>query len=332
MRLPYFEFFEPVTVQEVLAIMERYGEQVRPLAGGTDMIPLMRFGLLQPSQVVGLKNLPQLKGIKREGQALRIGAMTTLSELTGSATIKKDLSALYDAVLAVAAPPIRNVATIGGNIFQNSRCLFYNQSSAWRLERQPCLKAGGKLCLAAPGSKKCFSVYQGDVAPALIACDAKIKIEKKKGKPREIPVQELFTGQGREPIRLAAGEMATEIIIPLSRNTGSSYKKFRLRSAMDYPLAGAAAFVSLTRGTIDSARLVLSAAGPAPVIVPLDGLVIGKKAAAVDLDAIGKSIPKNLPIVNNHILPASYRRKMFAVFGKRAMKAALEQVVLSKLS
>jgi 4-hydroxybenzoyl-CoA reductase subunit beta len=303
--------------------MEQLGEQARLLAGGTDLIPLMKLGLLKPSQVVGLKNLPQLRGIKREGQVLRIGAMTPLSDLAGSATIRKELSVLYDAVTAVAAPPIRNVATIGGNIFQDSRCLFYNQSSAWRLERPSCLKAGGKSCLAAPGSKKCFSVYQGDVAPALIACAAKVKIEKKGVESREVPVQELFTGQGRGPVRLAAGEMATEVIIPVSKNTGSGYKKFRLRSAMDYPLAGAAAFVSVNRGTIESARLVLSAAGPSPLIVPLDGLATGKKPAAVDLDAIGKSIPGNLPIINNQILPASYRRRMFAVFAKRAMEAAL---------
>lgn len=326
MRLPYFDFFEPATVEEVFAVMERYGEQVRVLAGGTDMIPLMRLGLLQPSRVVGLKNVARLKGIKREGQSLRVGAMTTLSELAGSAIIKKDLSVLHEAVMAVAAPPIRNVATVGGNIFQNSRCLFYNQSNAWRLEREPCLKAGGKLCIAAPGSKKCFSVYQGDVAPALIACDAKIKIEKKTGEPREVPVRDLFTGQGREPVRLAAGELVMEVVIPLTRNTASSYKKFRLRSAMDYPLAGAAAFVSFTRGTIDSARLVLSAAGPAPIVVPLDGLFTGKKPGAVDVEAIGRSIPRNVPIINNQIVPAPYRRRMLAVFAKRAMQAAIERV------
>jgi 4-hydroxybenzoyl-CoA reductase subunit beta len=177
-----------------------------------------------------------------------------------------------------------------------------------------------------PGGKKCFSVYQGDVAPALIAAGAKVRVEKKKAKPREVLVEELFTGQGREPVRLGPGEVATGIIIPVSPNTASSYKKFRLRSAVDYPLAGAAAFVAVSRGTIESARLVLSAAGPAPVAVPLDGLVAGKKPSAIDLDAIGRSIPKNLPLVNNHVLPASYRRKMFTVFAKRAIKAALERV------
>jgi 4-hydroxybenzoyl-CoA reductase subunit beta len=326
MRLPYFDFFEPSTLEEVFTITERYGEQVRLLAGGTDMIPLIRFGLLQPSQLVSLKNLQELRGIKRQGKALHIGAMTTLSELAVSPTIRKDLPALHEAVLAVAAPPIRNVATIGGNVFQNSRCLFYNQSPAWRLERQPCLKAGGKVCLAVPGSKKCFSVYQGDIAPALIAVGAKVRIEEKNGKPREVPVEEFFTGKGQQPILVRPVEIAAQFIIPFPQNTGSSYKKFRLRSAVDYPLVGAAACIVVKKGTIESARLVLSAAGPAPLFVPLDGPVIGLKPSDVDLDAIGRSIPKNLPLVDNLILPASYRRKMFSVFAKRAMKSALDRV------
>ena len=327
MRLPYFDFFEPDTQQEMFTIIERYGKRVQLLAGGTDIIPLMKLGLITPQCLLGLKNLPELKGIKRQGQSLHIGAMTTLAAIAASGLIKKHFPALHEAALAVAAPPIRNVATVGGNLFQNSRCLFYNQSNAWRLERQACLKAGGKTCLAVSGSTKCFSVYQGDLAPALIVHEAKIRTEKKRGKPREFPVQALFTGQGHEPVRRAAGEIATEIIVPIpGRRTGSSYQKLRLRSAMDYPLAAAAAFVSAGRGVIDSARLVLSAAGPAPVVVPLDGLIVGRKPADVDLESVGESIPKNLPVVNNNIAPAWYRRKMLAVFAKRAMKAALERL------
>jgi len=327
MRLPYFDFFEPDTLQETFAIMEQYGRRVRLLAGGTDIIPLIKFGLTTPPYLLGLKNVPQLQGIKRQGQNLHIGAMTTLAEIVASDFIKKHLPALHEAACAVAAPPIRNVATIGGNIFQNSRCLFYNQSSAWRKERQACLKAGGKTCLAVPGSKKCFSIYQGDLVPALVVHDAKIRIEKKRGKPREVAVQELFTGQGHEPVQRAAGEIATKIIVPiLRRKTGSSYQKLRLRSAMDYPLAGAAALVSVSGKIIESAHLVLSAAGPAPVIVRLNGLIVGKKPTAVDLESVGESIPKNLPIVNNNAVPAWYRKKMLTVFAKRAMKAALERL------
>ncbi|HVN25085.1 MAG TPA: FAD binding domain-containing protein [Syntrophorhabdales bacterium] len=327
MRLPYFDFLEPDTLQEMFAMMQRYGKKVRLLAGGTDIMPLMKLGLITPSYLLGLKNLPQLRGIKRQGQHVRIGAMTTLAEIATSGFIEKHLPAVHQAALAVAAPPIRNVATIGGNLFQDSRCIFYNQSGTWRLERQACLKAGGKACLAVPGSRKCFSVYQGDLAPALIAHDAKIRIEKKRGKPEEVAVQELFTGQGRNPVQREAEEIATEVIVPIpGKKVSSTYQKLRLRSAMDYPLVGAAAFVSAAGKIIESARIVLSAAGPAPVVVPINGIVVGRRSSEVDLDSVDQLIPRNLPIVNNAFMPAWYRRKMLAVFAKRSMKAALERL------
>ncbi len=325
MRLPYFDFLGPETVKEALAVMEHHGE-ARPQAGGTDLIPLIRLGLVRPSLVVGLKDVAGLSRIVRGRQALRIGAMTTLSEIAASPEVMKHAPALYHAALSVAAPPIRNTATIGGNLFQGSRCLFYNQSAVWRMEREPCLKAGGRHCLAVPNGRKCFSLYQGDIAPALIASGVSVRIERKRAKPREVPVEELFTGQGLAPLRLRPGELATEVVVPLFRHAGAAYEKFRLRSAVDYPMAGAAAFVTVAGKTIQSARLVLTAAGPAPVVVPLDGLVEGKAPSDIDLDAIGRSIPKNLPLVDNQVLPASYRRKMLAVFAVRAMKAALERL------
>ncbi len=326
MRLPYFDFVEVTSLREVHAAMERYGKKARLLAGGTDILPLIEFGLAAPAYLIGLKNVTELKGIRRKGQSLHIGTMTTLAEIEASAAIKKLFPALHDAARAVAAPPLRNVATIGGNIFQNSRCLYYNQSSAWRRERQACLKAGGSTCIALPGGRKCFSVYQGDCAPALIAHNAKIRMAKKRGKPREFNVQDLFTGAGHEPLRREPGEIATEIILSVPRQkTGSSYQKLRLRPAMDYALAGAAASVTVGRRGIEAVRLVLSATGPAPVIVPLDE-VVGKKPSDIDLESIAHTLPKNLPIVNNLFAPATYRRKMLAVYARKAVEAALERL------
>ena len=149
------------------------------------------------------------------------------------------------AVEAVAAPPIWNVATIGGNICQNSRCLYYNQSKAWRLERPPCLKAGGNICHAVPKGKKCFSVYSGDLAPALMALRSRVSVTKK-NQSRIIPLQDIFSGNGLAPLTLAQDELITGVILPLpGKRDGSSYVKMRVRSAVDYPLLSAAASVTL---------------------------------------------------------------------------------------
>ena len=204
MRLPNFDYREPATLEEALSIMEENQGDARVLAGGTDLIPLMKYGLDVPSLIVSLKNVDDLKGIILRDNEVYIGAMTSLADLRSSAIIRDNLLALHQAVEAVAAPPIWNVATIGGNICQNSRCLYYNQSKAWRLEKPPCLKAGGNICHAVPKGKKCFSVYSGDLAPALMALSSRVSVTKK-NQSRIIPLQDIFSGNGLDPLTLCRG-------------------------------------------------------------------------------------------------------------------------------
>ena len=135
MRLPNFEYREPPTLDEALTILAENQGEARVLAGGTDLIPLMKYGLDVPSTIVSLKNVTELKGIILQDQEIFIGAMTSLADLLSSPLIRDHFPALHQAVETVAAPPIWNVATLGGNLCQNSRCLYYNQSKAWRLEQ-----------------------------------------------------------------------------------------------------------------------------------------------------------------------------------------------------
>jgi 4-hydroxybenzoyl-CoA reductase beta subunit len=286
----------------------------------------MQRGLVAAELVIGLNKLPDLTGIHIENRHLRIGAMTTLEELAAAPAVQKYCTALHDAAAAVGAPPIRHVATIGGNICQNSRCLFYNQSEAWRKEQAACLKAGGDRCLAVPGSKRCFSVYQGDLAPAIIALGGELVIQKK-GASRRIAAEGFFTGKGERPVDLADNEVVTELFLPLApRMAGSSYRKMRMRPAIDYPITAAAVLVTLNGDeTVGSARVVLGATGPAPVIATaVSEAIVGTHAGSADLDALVTGITKGTRMVDNLSVPASYRRKVTAVFAKRALRAALE--------
>ena len=140
------------------------------------------------------------------------------------------------------------MATAGGNILQNTRCMYYNQSGMVLNGLERCHKRGGNVCLAVKGSKRCFSVYQGDMAPAFIAFDARCVLEKK-GSTRTVSLTELFTGNGAAPFAIGADELLTKIIIPNPEGIyGSAYRKLRLRGSTDYPLASAAAFVSVAEG------------------------------------------------------------------------------------
>ena len=243
MRLPYFDFLGPETVKEALAVMEHHGE-ARPQAGGTDLIPLMRLGLVRPSLVVGLKDVAGLSRIVRGRQALRIGAMTTLSEIAASPEVMKHAPALYHAALSVAAPPIRNTATIGGNLFQGSRCLFYNQSAVWRMEREPCLKGWWQILPRSAEGQEMLQPLPGRYRPGADRIGRKRQDREKKGEAPRSPCRGAFYRAGTCAFATKAGELATEVVVPLFRHAGAAYEKFRLRSAVDYPLAGAAAFVT----------------------------------------------------------------------------------------
>jgi 4-hydroxybenzoyl-CoA reductase subunit beta len=327
MRLPNFEFCEPSTIKEALSMLGN-GKHARLLGGGTDLIPRMKFGLEQPAVLISLKRVEGLRQVKAKGKEIHIGAMTLLADLFSSPVVKEALPALHQAVEAVAAPPIWNCATLGGNIFQNSRCFFHNQSKAWRVERPPCAKAGGIVCYAVPKGKKCFSVYSGDLAPALIAFGAEAIIEGKEGEKRS-PLWSLFTGNGLSPFTLKPDEILTGVVIPKpAKGSGSSYMKLRMRPSVDYPLVSAAATVTVGRnGKIKQAGFVVGAAGPRPVFRKEDQLFAGKTVDEVDLDGVAEILRKETMMVDNLALSGAYRRRMVPVVVKRAFRAAVEGII-----
>lgn len=328
MKLPKFDYLEPATLEEVLSILGDLQGEARVLAGGTDLLPLMKYGLAVPSTIISLKNVTELKGIVLRDQEVFIGATTALTDLLASPIIQKHYLALHQAVEAVAAPPLRNVATIGGNLGQNTRCLYYNQSKAWRLERPPCFKAGGDLCHCLPKGKKCFSVYCGDLAPALMALGGRLSI-RSKSQSSILPLQAIFSGNGLTPFNLAKDSLITGVIIPLpGKNSGSSYKKMRLRAAVDYPLLSAAASLTLQEGRrIEKVTLILGAVGPKPILVETDQLFKGPNSDLIDRETLGEILAKKVQLVDNLSLPGSYRRKMLPVVAEKAIRGALEAIL-----
>ena len=332
MRLPYFDFQEPSTPEEALSVMAFSDGEARPLAGGTDLIPLMKYGLDAPSVIVSLKRTAGLRGIRMERNELHIGAMTLLSDIVASPVIRENFRALHQAAEAVATPSIWNVATLGGNICQNSRCLYYNQSGAWRLERPPCFKAGGRLCHAVPKGKKCFSVYSGDLAPALIALKGKVSI-RTLNESRTVPTREALHGQRSCPSRPREGRARDRPCHSCLR------RKKRLRVCEDagkvlggFPLLSAAASVTVSAGRrIEELSLVLGAVGPAPVTVTeADRLLKGLAADEIDPGVLDEHLRKKTRMVDNLTLPGSYRRKMLPVIAGKAIRAAFEAVRMGK--
>ncbi|MGD0232956.1 MAG: FAD binding domain-containing protein [Syntrophorhabdales bacterium] len=331
MNLPRFEFLGPTTVKETLSLMSKHREKLRLLAGGTEITGRLKHRLLSPAYIMSLKRVDALAGIKEKKNELVIGATTSLSEVADSHLIADLFRSVSDAARHVAAPAIRNVATVAGNLLQESRCLYYNQSELPRNGLGPCYKLGGEVCHAVKGGKRCFSVYQGDLAPALIAVGAQAKLQKI-GSSRTLPVEDLFTGKGVNPIGLVRDELLTEVILPIRRGrSASAYQKFAIRGSIDYPLASAAVFLSEAKnGTIVDARIVLGAAGPGPKVAQDAATTIQRKRPQdvrdMDVQQVASLAAKTMEAVDNLILPASYRRKLAAVMTKRALEEALRSL------
>ena len=147
MGLPEFEHFEPDTLTEACSLLKKFEGRARVIAGGTDLLNLMRNRLAEPEFLVDVKGISELKQMRYdENQGLVIGSGNTLSHLIQSPSIREKAPLLVEAARTVAAPPLQNMGTIGGNVCLNTRCFFYNQSKFWRSSRSNCFKTGGSIC------------------------------------------------------------------------------------------------------------------------------------------------------------------------------------------
>src|SRR5262249_40921024 len=175
------------------------------VAGGTDLIPNMKRRQQTPALLVGLRRIPELAAIRNgDGTgrptdcSVSIGAGVTLTRLVqavGARGAPASLTALRQAAQQVATPPLRNMATIGGNLCLDTRCNYYDQNYEWRKAIDFCMKKDGKICWVATSSPKCLAVSSTDTAPALIALGATVTLRNADG-ARTIPVADLYRNDG----------------------------------------------------------------------------------------------------------------------------------------
>ena len=277
LRLPHFEYRAARTVAEALDWMDEYGPgtdkdpeaQTILMAGGTDVLPNMKHRLFTPKVVIGLRGVSALRGITsdREG-GLRIGAGTRLSELAASPLLQTSYAALAAAAASISTPQLRQMGTLGGNLCLDTRCNYYNQSEFWRRAENFCLKKGTDVCRVAPNGTGCYAVSSCDTAPALIALGASVRISTRNGE-RVVPVRELFDEDGIHPVRLRADEVLTDITLPASQgDSRSTYMKYRVRGAFDFPIAGVAVSARFEGDTCAEVHLTLQGVATSPQPLP----------------------------------------------------------------
>jgi xanthine dehydrogenase YagS FAD-binding subunit len=241
-----YTHIDSMTIDEAVAVLAEGGAAA--IAGGTDLIGIMRFHILReyPRVVVNLKTIkPSLDYIKEEGGMLKIGALTRLEDIARSIIVKGKYNALAQAAQRTASPHIREMGTIGGNICQHTRCWYFRKEE----NRFDCIRKGGNTCYAMAGEnryhsifgalKGCVAVNPSDMAPALVALKAEIVTTR-----RTVDVEQFWDVAVPGSTVLAADEIVKEIRVPTpAADVKSAFVKFSLRRSIDFPIVNCAAAV-----------------------------------------------------------------------------------------
>ena len=263
-----FELLAPQSLAAAIELAVRHGPDAALLAGGCDLLDQLKHQWRTYRYVINLKTVPGLRGIREAAGALRVGALTTLSELAASEPVRRMLPGYALAASRVATPQIRNLGTAGGNLFQDSRCPYYR--GPWN-----CYRAGGIVCDAHHGinlehaifgGDRCYTASPSDTAPMLVALDAVAHIRHPGGETAR-PLAELFVSPGeniRVMHRLEPGQILTELAIPLRAGQRSAFVKYAMREAWDFAAASVAVAFVEQGGVCRECRVVLGGVAPLP--------------------------------------------------------------------
>ena len=319
-----FEYSNPATLREAVGMLgARWGE-VDVLAGGTDLLSLMKEYIETPRRVVNIKNIKELGGIKKHGTELRIGATVTLDDLERNPDIRRFYPALAQAAQGVSSPQIRNMGTVGGDICQRPRCWYYR--NGFGLLGQD--KDGKSLI---PGGENKYHAILGNggpayfvsassLGPALVALSAKIRLVSASGS-REVDAAKFFVtpqdASGRE-IALLPNELVAEIVLPATDTHSATYE-VRQKEALDWPLVTASVVLNMAGDTVSSARIVLGHVAPTPwVAADAQMALSGKAITQVVAGEAGKAaVEAATPLSQNR-----YKVQLARVAVKRALLMA----------
>jgi len=324
MTLPAVDVLRPRTVAEAIAHLAAH-PGARVLAGGTDIVPNLKYGMYETKHLVALRGLSnELRYVRVQGDGeIRLGALCTVDELSRDSVVREKLPALAEACAQIAGPQLRRMGTLGGNLCLDTRCVYVNQTYFWRSALGFCLKKDGTVCHVVAGGQRCVAAASNDTAPVLLALGASVRTVSPRGE-RVLPLEEFYLADGVHNTVLAPDELLVEVRVPASAATlRQAFHKLRTRAAIDFPALNLAVALRVEQGTLRSVRLCVSALAARPALVKgLDDLV-GKPADQRLAVELGRRAHKQCKPLTNIGIDPDWRRDVLPVLVRRTTLRAL---------
>jgi 4-hydroxybenzoyl-CoA reductase subunit beta len=327
MKLPKFEYLIPQSLAEACQAAAAEGLAALIIAGGTDLLQALKYGLKKPSLLIDISSLPELDFISySQHQGLTIGPLVTLRRLAAHQAVRDNYPLLAHAALSMGSTQLQAMGTIGGNICQDTCCIYYNLPPMSRQGLDPCFKLDGGKCHAVKGSKICWATYSGDIAPALLALQAELTIAGRDG-DKVMPVSSLFSGRGENPHNLQPGQLVKEIHLPPPGDSQGIYLKLRLRKSIDYPLLGVAVNILSDRSKkkLHEVTLALTAVEKSPLLITAPPELAASSDLATQVAIMADAATKIAhPIANTSGYSPRYRRQMVKAYVAQAIGLAMD--------
>jgi xanthine dehydrogenase YagS FAD-binding subunit len=321
-----FSYANPKNLREALASLGSSWDEAAVLAGGTDLISLMKQFVYSPKKVVNVKGLRELKVMERAGDGgFRIGAAVTIDEMLKNRMLVEEFPALRAAAMGITSPQMRNMGTVGGDLCQRPRCWYYRNGYGL-LATSPdgkSLVPGGENqyhAILGHGNKTYF-VSASSFGPALVAYGAKLKIASASG-TREVNAEDFFLVPGsaaEREVDLKPNEILTEIVLPVARGSNSATYEVRNREAFDWPLVAASVMVKMSGGSVSEARIALGHVAPKPWrSTAAEQAITGQSISEATAEKAGEAaVAGASPLSQN-----TYKVQLAKVAVKRALLAA----------
>lgn len=264
--MPNMELYQPVQVEDALAIADRLADRGWLVGGGQDTYGWLKDRAKDADAMIDLSAIESLRGVRETADGIEIGALTTLTEVANNSVIQDKFSLLSQAAGVVASPQIRNIGTLGGNVSQDVRCWYYRRGLS-------CYRAGGNLCYADTPqgmnrdhslfeTSRCVAASPSDTAPALVALDATMVIRSLDGE-RTLAADDYFVGPANDiesTTALRPGEILTAVRIPNTwANATFYFEKVADRNVWDFSLVNVAAAFKVSGGNVEDSRIVCGA-------------------------------------------------------------------------